>query len=165
MNSKKIDVYIKKYLAGEKETFDIIYKESYNYVFLTLRSLVNDNEIIKDLIQDTYMLILDKLDKYTIGTNFYAWVSKLTRNNAINYLKKNSRIIVKDSQDEVFNVPSYDSKFNYYVSYLDQKEKEIIIYKLVLGMNYKTISKIIGISEKSIYYYYKKALKKIKEKV
>lgn len=29
MNSKKIDCYIKKYLAGEKEAFEVIYKESY----------------------------------------------------------------------------------------------------------------------------------------
>lgn len=165
MNSKKIDYYIKKYLAGEKEAFEVIYKESYNYVFLTIRSLVSDNEIIKDLIQDSYMIILDKLNIYTLGTNFYAWVSKLSRNNAINYLKKQSRIVVKDYQDEVFNVPCEDSKFSYYVSHLEQREKEIIIYKLVLGMSYKDISQIINVSEKSVYYYYKKALKKIKERM
>ena len=50
---------------------------------------IKNQMTIDDLMQDTYMKAIDNLKSYKIGTNFYAWISIIARNTAINYYNKN----------------------------------------------------------------------------
>ena len=60
------------------------------YVYLSIYTYVKNQMTIDDLMQDTYMKAIDNLKSYKIGTNFYAWISMIARNTAINYYNKNN---------------------------------------------------------------------------
>jgi RNA polymerase sigma factor (sigma-70 family) len=72
-------------------------------------SLTRDNELAKDLYQETLYKAFANKDKYSIGTNIKAWLYTIMRNIFINdYRRKAKRNTV--SQDptagyQVFNIP------------------------------------------------------------
>ena len=163
MKERKLDDLITDYINGNKEVFNEIYYKTYNSVYLSIKIIIKDKDIIKDLIQETYMKALDNILKYQKGTNFNAWISKIARNISINYYNREKKIEYKEDNNPIFNIESKDSKLNYYLQCLDDEEKDVIIYHLVLNMKFKEVSEIINKPLSSVFLIYKKAIEKIKK--
>lgn len=161
---KDLDRHIKKYLDGDSYEFDYIYEETKKYVYLSIYTYVKNQMIIDDLMQDTYMKAIDNLKSYKIGTNFYAWISIIARNTAINYYNRNKR---EDLVEEhiVGENPNSDSLVSFALSILSGLERDVIIYHIVLNMKFDDISKIVNKPLGTIYSIYKKAIQKIKQKI
>ncbi len=165
MNSKELDLYDSRYINGEKQVFDIIYEETKKSVYLSIYTIIKNKTTIEDLMQDTYMKIINSFEYYRLGTNFIAWCSKIARNNAINYYKKIKREVIIDySENE--NIFQDDSTKTYIIDdcleILSGYEKEIFVYRIVIGLKLKEIPNILEMPISSIDYIYKKALKKVK---
>lgn len=163
----KLDSLIRNYLNGDKDCFNMIYEETKQSVYLSIYAIIKDHNAINDLMQDTYLKALDNITSYQIGTNFKAWISKIARNNALNYYNKNQRIDYLDIED-------YDNKFAKDIStplidtalrILEGKEKDIFIYRIILDYKFKDIAHILDINLKTAFYLYKKAITKIKEQI
>ena len=162
MNSKKIDKYVKRFMKGDKEAFEILYHETYTCVYLTIRNHTGNVVYVDDLIQETYMKVIDSLDSYTLGTNFYAWVTSIARNLTINYLKIRNQEEIRDAADPCFETEIKDDEVSYYLNKLPEIEKEIAIYRLVLGFSFRKISQLTGLTYDQVYYTYKKAIEKMR---
>ena len=162
MNSKKIDKYIKRFMKGDQDAFNVIYHETYTYVYLTIRNYTGNVVYVEDLIQETYMKVIDSLESYTLGTNFYAWVTSIARNLTINYLKNRNRVEIRDITDPCFEKEIENFEISHYLDKLLDNEKEIVIYHLVFGFNFKKISELTGLSYNQVYYAYKKAVERIR---
>lgn len=162
MNSKKIDKYIKRFMKGDQDAFNVIYHETYTYVYLTIRNYTGSVVYVEDLIQETYMKVIDSLESYTLGTNFYAWVTSIARNLTINYLKNRNRVEIRDITDPCFEKEIENLEISHYLDKLLDNEKEIVIYYLVFGFNFKKISELTGLSYNQVYYAYKKAVERIR---
>lgn len=54
-------------------------------------TLTRDNELAKDLVQDTLYRALSNQEKYNVGTNIKAWMYTIMRNIFINDYRKKSR--------------------------------------------------------------------------
>jgi RNA polymerase sigma-70 factor (ECF subfamily) len=52
-----------------------------------LRTLAHDQDQAEDIYQEVLLRVFRRLDGYALGTNFYAWLLRLARNQALNYLK------------------------------------------------------------------------------
>lgn len=165
MTSRELDICIQKYCSGDKEIFDEIYYDTYKSVYLSIRTIIKDANTIEDLMQDTYMKALDNLSTYKLGTNFKAWICRIGRNNAINFYNHQKKVDILEDNSAVFDVPSKESKLNYYLSFLDGIEREIVIYHLILEMKFKDISKILDLPLSTCFHMYKKSIEKIKKKV
>ena len=161
---KNLDRHIQKYLDGDSYEFDYIYEETKKYVYLSIYTYVKNQMTIDDLMQDTYMKAIDNLKSYKIGTNFYAWISIIARNTAINYYNKNKRVDVVEEYIGGEN-PNSDSLVSFALNILDGLERDIVMYHIVLNMKFDDISKIIGKPLGTVYSIYKKAIKKIKNKI
>jgi RNA polymerase sigma factor (sigma-70 family) len=72
-------------------------------------SLTRDNELAKDLYQETLYKAFANKDKYSIGTNIKAWLYTIMRNIFINdYRRKAKRSIVSrdpTADYQAFNIP------------------------------------------------------------
>ena len=163
----KLDSLIVNYLNGDKDCFNLIYEETKQSVYLSIYAIIKDRATIDDLMQDTYLKALDALSSYKIGTNFKAWISKIARNNALNYYNKHAR-------EEILDVEDYDNKLSTNTStplidqalrILEGTEKDIFIYRIVLNYKFKDIANLLDMNLKTAFYLYKKAISKIKEQL
>lgn len=165
MNPYELDRLVLEFIKGNSDAFDTIYYETQKSVYLSIRLIISNKDIIEDLMQDTYMKALDNLESYKIGTNFNAWISKIARNTAINYYNKNKRVDVLDSSDNVFQIEDSSPKLKYYLDFLEGQEKDVVIYHIILNMGFKEIANIINVPQSTAFYIYKSAIKKIRSNI
>ena len=64
-----------------------------------------------------------------------------------------------------FSVESRESKLDYYLSFLEGIEKDIVIYHLVLNCQFKEIAQITGIPKSTVFTKYKNAIAKIRKSI
>lgn len=165
MTSKELDLLVQQYVSGDEDAFDNIYYETQTSVYLSIKTYIREPQAIEDLMQDTYVRAIKNIEKYKFGTNFKAWISCIARNLAINYYNREKRIEIVDLTSPIFSQEDEGSKLDYYLSFLEGLEKDIVVYRIVMNMKIKDISRIVGLSPSSVYAKYKSAIKKIKEKL
>ena len=163
----ELDNLIKDFINGNKDSFDLIYDQTKQSVYLSIYSIIKDHSAVDDIMQDTYLKAIDAILSYKIGTNFKAWISRIARNNAINYYNKEARCenIEVEDFDERFSVDTKTPLIDAALEILEGCEKEIFIYRIVLGYKFKDIAKVLDMNIKSAYFQYKKAINKIKEQI
>ena len=167
MTNKELDSYVLDYIEGNKDAFDVIYQETKKNVYLSIYTIIKNQTTIEDLMQDTYMKIIESLNKYELGTNFKAWSSRIARNTAINYYNHyKKQVIVDVSENETLfgTTERKDYLIDDVIKILDDEiEREVFIHRIVLNYTLKESSGMLDIPLTTIAFKYKKALKKIKK--
>jgi len=95
-------------------------------------SLTRDNEVAKDLYQETLYKALSNRDKYSTGTNIKAWLYTIMRNIFINdYRRKAKQRIIFDSKSDEYLINQGSAIINNTAgSNLQLKEIKQAIYHL-----------------------------------
>lgn len=163
MKPKELDVLVQRYRMGDKDAFDDIYYETQTSIYLSIKTYIKEPQVIEDLMQDTYVRIIQNIEKYKLGTNFKAWVSCIARNIAINYYNKEKRVDILDVTDNVFAQEKSESKLEYYLSLVEGIERDIVIYHIVLEMKFKQIAEIVELPQSTVFAKYKSAIEKIRK--
>lgn len=165
MNNKELDNCIINFINGDESSFDSIYHETKDGVYLSIRKYIKDQYAIEDLMQDTYMKALKSLNYYTLGTNFKAWISKIAQNNTINYLnrKKREDIIDSNERPDIYGGTEESYFLDYATRNLSELEKDIVIYKIILDLKFKEISEILNMPLGTVYWNYRNALNKMRK--
>ena len=89
-------------------------------------TLTRDNEVAKDLLQETMYRALANKEKYNVGTNIKAWLYTIMRNIFINnYRRKSKQKTVLDSTPQEFLL-DYNQKFSNNQAEANLKMKDIV---------------------------------------
>lgn len=112
---------------NDKSAFKNIYKTYYSQIYLYARSFVLNDEIAKELTQDSFLLLWEKRSSLKESTNLKAYLYIVTRNNCINYLK---HATAKRNFDEYEQHRTNDLKLNYW-ALNDEVSEKIIINELL----------------------------------
>ena len=83
---------VEQIINKDESTFDQIYSEYNKLVFYVIYQIVKDQEITKDLVQETFLTVYNKIDQYN-GGNFKYWILQIAKHLAINY---HDRVINKE---------------------------------------------------------------------
>ena len=164
-----LDDIIEELRVCDYTNFDEFYNETKKTVFFSIVAIVKDNNIIDDLIQDTYIKFLENIDKYQSKTNIKAYLSTMAHNLAINYYNKEKRLI---HDQEVFDyIPDHKSNNTYeeiavldLLKDLDDIAKEIVILHVINDLKFKDIAKIIDKPLGTVLWIYNRAMKTLKRK-
>lgn len=69
-----------------------VYRHFYNYCMTICYRYAQNTEEAREIMNDGFVKVFTKLDKYTQGTSFKAWMSRIMVNTAIDhYRRKQSR--------------------------------------------------------------------------
>lgn len=161
------DEYVKEFKVNNYIHFNEFYELTKKNVYFTAYSILKDSDLSNDIMQETYMTFLEKIDDYKNGKNVYAYLSMIARNKSINLYNKDKKII---SNDEIIENQKDDNsnykRFNEILSYLDDiLDREIITYHIILDYTFKKISEIINLSLGTTLWRYNRALKILKERI
>ena len=58
-NSNRI---IEKFRIKDYSDFDLFYEQTKKIIYFTIKNVIKDEEIVKDLMQDTYLKFLNNLE-------------------------------------------------------------------------------------------------------
>ncbi len=156
---------IEKFRRKDYSEFDLFYEQTKKIVYFTIKNIINDEELTKDLMQDTYIKFLNNLDNYQ-NDNLNAYLSLMARNIAINeYNRRKREVIDTDYIDQLKQEKtSPEHSIFRILELLSEEEREIVLYHIVENLKFKDIAIIVGKSLGTVLWIYNKAIKKLQER-
>lgn len=147
--------------------FEQIYSEYYKLVFFLIGKYIDDNEIVKDLVDETFINFYNNVSSLKTSIKYY--LLRSAHNLAINYLQKN-RKNVQFADEDISNLVIDSSQYKSHISYtelvsdllkvLSDKEVNIILLHVVEGYSFKELEQLVGIKSKTLNKVYERAIKK-----
>ncbi|MFW6285383.1 MAG: RNA polymerase sigma factor [Bacillota bacterium] len=170
MDEKKLHKYIKAFKKGDESAFDVLYDATKTPVYYTILSIIKDESLTEDLMQDTYIKMIKELDRYTDKGSFVAWVKTIARNTALNAYKRRSREVDYDIQEggELIFGQTEDSQEQRYeveelLKHLREEEREIIIRHAIMDETHRSIAESMDKPIGTVLWTYRNAIKKLKK--
>lgn len=148
--------------------------EAYNaYIYAILLSYVGRHEDAEDLTVEFFIHLWNKAGSYRPGSGHKAWITRMARNLAVDFLRKNRRELpAEDLQEQtdgpVQTVPSAEDTavekmgFSDLIQTLSEEEKRIVTMKIRGELTFKEISSILEMPMGTVSWKYQEAAKKIR---
>ena len=154
----------------DRARFAALYQDAYARLWVTAASIVVDRVQADDIVQEAAVIGLRKIDQFTVGTNFAAWMAEIVRRCALNYArKKKSRRTVTSAPnaiDEtvgeavstaatsmtptgrlVENQTDFDDQVMDGLTLLSEDARCCLLLRIVQQLSYQEISELLGIPE------------------
>lgn len=116
-------------------------------------ALTRRHEDVDDLVQDTLVKAIDKIDSFRPGTNLRAWLMTIMRNTFLNGIAKSKRSTTgeTDCVSTTLSVPSTQEwcvrggELMQAVGRLPRHYREILIVVVMLGESYERAAELFGV--------------------
>lgn len=109
----RISGLIIKAQQGDKSAFEELYNlTSPKAYFVALKICSNEHDA-QDILQESYIKILKKIDTVDPNGNFTAWVYQIVANTGKNFLKAKKPVLFGDDEEEIIgNLPDENTDFS-----------------------------------------------------
>lgn len=178
-NSQNDYLLWNSFLSGNREAYELIYK---NYVY-TLFSyglqFSSDRELVKDCIQDVFEKLHKNREKLKSTDNIKAYLFAIMKNSMINLLKKeqtylqyigglqeeetSTELSAHEKWESKENEVIMKSKIRHVLSLLTPRQKEAIYYRYMQGMDISEIAGLMNSNYQSVQNLIQRSFKKIRE--
>ncbi len=169
MTDKKIQRALEKFKKGDQSAFKVLYEATKTRAYFSILTIIKNDRDAEELLQETYLKVIDKIESYQENTHFAAWVSTIARNLAINHYHQHKKVSVVDiAENEVlFGGVEDDVLKKTYVyrllKNLSPEDQEIVLRHVVLKETHQTIATALNKPLGTITWRYQQALKKLRK--
>ena len=151
---------IQQAIEGEETAQQELYNRTYSDVYFTILAITKDNDLIMDVLQDTYLTAFQKLEQLKESNSFRAWVRSIAHNKTLNALRDRRVLytasVVSVETENVLNVE--DNRIeNMPEATIDQQETSRLVreildvlpdeQRIVIGMFYYDQMSVSEIAE------------------
>lgn len=128
----------------------MVYRSFYQFVYRDIRYMVYDHSFTEDIIQDAFLKAITKGPKMRSDTNIPAWIRQLTRNTALDYLRKLKRNRQTLSEPSV-NIGNTTFGEISVASEVEARERDELLYQAIdeLKSDYRTVLLLFYMEGKS----------------
>ena len=155
-----------KIASGDHEALRIIHKYMNRQIYAVAYAVLRDFALSDDVVQETYVKIMEKAVFYEKETKARAWILSIARNIAIDIYRKRS---FDCSSEDVEEEPRFDEgsvlvsmEVKRALDSLDDEERQIITMKIYAGLKHKEIAPLLDINEEACKKKYQRALSKLR---
>ena len=159
---------IQRLASKDESAFVEIYNQTKIPVFSIIIAIVKEKAVAEDLLQDTYIKMIDALPTFQGRSAFKTWLVSIARNLAYDYLRqaKKSTLLMSDTVEQIsdpFNVhPLKTMECEWLLSTLSEEERQIVILRAVNGLKYREIASLLGKPLGTILWMYQTAINKMR---
>lgn len=164
MTDKKLALRV---IEKDEKAFNLLYEQYHDLVYYVVLQIVKHKEDAKDITQDTFIQLYQKIESYK-GGNFKYFILQIAKNLSFNHctrilnrdkkmkneLKKNVR-----ENDESYSIGKIDDLLS---EHFKSDVKQIIIYKIVFNFTFDEIAETLKIDKTFAYRSYKASLQTLK---
>ncbi|MFF2481018.1 RNA polymerase sigma factor [Paenibacillus sp. NPDC058071] len=158
-------------------TQERVYRSFYQFVYRDIHFLVRDHALTEDIIQDAFIKAITKGPKMRTDANIPAWIKRLTRNTALDYLRKlkRDRQMTAPSSCAVIGAAAFaeasvagevelrerDKLLYQAMDELKSAYRTILLLFYVKGKSYREICRMLDVSEDALTQRLARARKKL----
>lgn len=145
--------------------FEEIYKTYWHKIYRLCRGYVDDDDWAKDIAQDTFIIVWNKLSTFREDAAISTWIYRIAVNNCLRQLEKQKRLPKAELPEYLSQSAELpiDAKIEFLYQCINElKELDRIIISLELeDIKQSEIAVIVGISEVNV----RVKIHRIKEKL
>lgn len=162
--------------STDRDDFKAIYEANYHLIIQVIQHIVYNLEIAEDLTQETFERFYVKNMTFPSEDDAKYWLLRVAKNLALNHIRRNKREIqmiekikkvpVDNSQKEgIGKLIEEENKkeVRLAISQLPENLRLVIQLKEFSDLDYKSIGKVLGISETNVKVRVHRARKKLEE--
>lgn len=167
-DKNEINQLFKEFKSGNRDALEEIYNKYQKVIYGIAFGILKNKDDAEDIVQSVFIklhtLDNDKLPE----NNIPSWMYTFTKNEALQFLRKQKNNIDLDSIYDLEDTDSEINKlidkenYNNLISNLSSKEKEIISLKIISNLSFEQISEILGEKTGTIKWRYYKAIYNLK---
>jgi len=160
----KINELFEEFKNGNKEVLEEIYNKYHKTIYGIAFSILKNKDDSEDIVQSVFIKIHTLDNSKLPKDNVSSWLYTLTKNEALQFLRKQKNNIDIDSIydladnnndiDKLINKETY----NKLISKLSPKEKEIVSLKIISNLSFEEISQLLGEKTATIKWRYYKSI-------
>lgn len=130
-------------------------------------SIVQDSGDAHDVVVDVFLKVCQLPEERLPSANGPAWLRRLARNQALDFLRKSRRCQPTADMEEVCGTVSADQTdrldLQLLLAHLDALPRRIVVEKIVSCKTHEEIGRALGMSETSVCRIYRQALSQLRE--
>ncbi len=174
---------IRKILSGEKELYEILLRRNNQTLYRVVRSYLNEQVEIEDIMQNTYIKAYEKLHQFQHNSKFSTWLIRIGINEALARLKTKGKYLNlynydnQISDSKILELPDTDQinpekkiirkeamlMLENAIDKLDIKYRNVYILREVEGLSINEVSSCLDLTESNVKVRLHRAKSKIKE--
>lgn len=166
----QLNTVLKILKSGNPNALDEIYITVGGRMFSLARGIVKTREDAEDVLQESFLKIAKSIRSYREDTNAYAWVMRIVRNTAFDFLRRRKIRATEDIDlffslaDERYSPEKRETALvlEEAVKRLDEVERKMIYYKYYLDFTVRETASETGISKSAVQRLTASAEKKLK---
>lgn len=148
-----------------------IYKENYEIVYKYLLTNSHNEDISKELAQETFYRAVKNINKFNGNCKISTWLCKIAKNLWIDEIKKNKKIKEIEENDIIViaenEVIAECNKISLYknIQNLESTTRDVIYLRLTGELSFKEIAEIMGKTETWARVTFYRGKEKLKEEI
>lgn len=148
-------------------SFDTFYADTKKSVYFTIIGILRDPDLTEDIMQETYMTFLRKIDRVDADKNVKSYLLTIARNLSINrYHKRKHEVLSDELVHSVASEEAYDDPGVLDIlKLLDDATREVVTHRIINDMKFKEIARITNKPLGTVLWLYQKGIKTLREKV
>lgn len=161
--------------SGDVNALKELYNSFYNNLFSANFSICTNRDMVKDSIHEAFISIWVNRDKLPPVTSVGGYISTCVRRKVIDALKKESQLETAFLRMDAEHELSYEEVIIAFqeqeairktlkeaLSYLTNKQKEVIRLRFFENKNYEEIAQLVGCEQRTIYNCIYEAVKRLR---
>lgn len=160
----KINELFEELKNGNKEVLEEIYNKYHKTIYGIAFSILKNKDDSEDIVQSVFIKIHTLDNSKLPKENVSSWLYTLTKNEALQFLRKQKSNIdldsiydLVDNNNEIDNLINKET-YNKLISKLSPKEKEIVSLKIISNLSFEEISQLLGEKTATIKWRYYKSI-------
>jgi len=160
----KINQLFEEFKSGNKEVLEEIYNKYHKTIYGIAFSILKNKDDSEDIVQSVFIKIHTLDNSKLPKENVASWLYTLTKNEALQFLRKQKNNIdldsiydLADNNNEIDKLINKET-YNKLISKLEPKEKEIVSLKIISNLSFEEISQLLGEKTGTIKWRYYKSI-------
>lgn len=163
---------IKQILSGDTNNYKLLMRRNNQRLYRIARSIVMDDGRAMDVVQEAHIKAYKNLGKFELGSNFSAWISTITRNEALMVLRKHkpeqllpidvheldkARGVTmndinkpSDQPDSITENKQLRAQLNSQIDALPEVFRTVFVLRAVQQLSIKETAKLLEINENTV---------------
>ena len=174
MDQNQVNIQIEKMKAGDRESFNQIFRRYYSPLVRFCIRYVADSDIAAEIVQDLFVKLWSNRERISFNTSFESYMLTSVRNSAITYINKERshaeahlRIYSEESDNndpsETLQSNNLEESYRQILKTMPEKRREVFLASRYDGLKYAEIAEKLGISQKTVEAQMSAAIKHLRE--
>ncbi|MFZ0566255.1 MAG: RNA polymerase sigma factor [Chlamydiales bacterium] len=103
---------INRSLQGEEKAFEQLVHQNEGKIYRACLSLVRDEEVARDLTQETFLRAHQHLADFRGEARFYTWIWRIAHNLSLNYLRKQKTLEIPLQEERFMLARTQDQEID-----------------------------------------------------